>query len=247
MSQRQNRLFAIYAMVNFILLVTLVFTAYTSAATLIWSDDFNDGNFDGWTVTYGSYTATDNRLLAIEASSCINHQSTVNVGTWSFDLYISGLGSSGAHVCFSCEDFVIYPQTGYDLKVGRNAFELMLWVQYYDWLLGSYYPSTQIAGWQHVDITRDVNGLIRIFVNGTLQIEVEDNTAFTSNYFHFFCGPGEGLDNVLVSDSIDIVPETNTNPGVPTTPQIPGFPLAAIAFSVTITLALGILTRRRRR
>ncbi len=246
MSVRSAPSLVFFVVVCLILVGGLVCSKVPVVAVEVWSDDFNDGNLDGWTVTYGSFSTVDNSLRALVPSSCINHSSSVNIGTWSFDLYISGLASSGAHVCYSCESFVIYPITGYDLKVSPNAFELMVWYQSYDDCIGSYYPPTRMTGWQHVDITRDSTGHICVFINGTLQIETEDTTITISNYFHFFCGPDEGLDNVVVSDSIDITPSTNTTPSTPMTPQIPGFHPATIILGIIIAISLGHIIHRRK-
>lgn len=245
MLKREGFSFVIYALVCGILLSSLVVITDSTSAMVVWSDDFNDGNYDGWTVTYGSFSLANNCLLAMEASSAINHPSTVTEGTWSFDLHSSGLTSSGVHLSFYCEDFVFYPKTGFDLKVGRNAFELMYWEDYYDIVLGAYYPTSHIMGWHHVDVTRDATGLMRVFINGTLRIEVANTPTITSNYFHFFCGPDEGIDNVVVSDSIDITPTPGT-PEVPTMPSIPGFPIAAIVTGIGVTIGLILLSRRRR-
>ncbi|MHA2047577.1 MAG: hypothetical protein ACW99G_22580, partial [Candidatus Thorarchaeota archaeon] len=65
----------------------------TEGAT-VWSDDFNDEIFDGWTVTKGIF-ATGNLVGHVSASllgnhpsySVIHHDSDIAVGTWSFDLY----------------------------------------------------------------------------------------------------------------------------------------------------------------
>ncbi len=63
-----------------------------SVATEILFDDFNDGNYDGWTPTeYGGgsiWTASEFHLqLNQTIIGAIAHESSVSTGTWSFDIY----------------------------------------------------------------------------------------------------------------------------------------------------------------
>ncbi|MFX1510452.1 MAG: hypothetical protein ACFFBR_09125 [Promethearchaeota archaeon] len=233
-----------WLVLGLILLVLFALLTQNTTAAIIWTDDFNDGNYDGWNVVYGVFSTDENLLRAQVGQSCINHPSTIIVGTWSFDFIFSGQISSGANIGFACEEVVLYPITGYVLKVGRSAFELVVWNESYDWIIGSYYPSHHINGRQQIDITRDETGLFRVYINSTLQIEAVDTTISASNYFHFFCGPNEALDNIRVSDSIDVILPTNTEPDVPNIPQIPGFPVLAIIFGVI--LAFSVKAKRTR-
>jgi hypothetical protein len=161
-------------------------------------------------------------------------------------VYVSGDGASGAHVCFYCEGFVIAPTTGYEVKVYPYSFELMLWFEYSELLLGTYHPTPWPRGWQHVDVTRDATGLMRVFVNGSLCIEAEQTPTITANFFHFFCGPGEALDNVVVSDSIDITPTTNADPNDFTTPLSGVIQLSILAVGIGVVAALVVLIRMRK-
>ena len=229
-----------------VLLISLVLLNPNSAsATLVWSDAFDDGNFDDWTVTYGAFSGAENALLAIQFSSAIHHPSTVMVGTWSFDLLIVDSGTSCLHVCFYCESFEIYPITGMDLKVSRNGFELMYWLDYYDDSIGEYFPPFVMVGWQHIDITRDDTGLIRVYINDSLRIETVDNRIPSSNYFYLLTNQGEGIDNIVVSDSIDITPTPETPSGTLFETLAPYLPLAVLGVALIAVLGVGILFRRR--
>ena len=142
---------------------------------------------------------------------------------------------------------VFYPITGYDLKVSRYGFELMYWLDYYDDSIGEYFPPVVMDGWQHVDITRDATGLIRVYINQTLRIETVDNRIPSSNYFHLLSGPGEGLDNIIVSDSVDITPTPGPgpNPGDLFTLLGPYLPLIGLGLALVVLLVIGVLLRRR--
>jgi hypothetical protein len=245
MPRRPHTYRSLFALVSVFLILSFVLNTRSTKATVVWSDTFDDGNYDGWTVTYGSFSCAENSLISNQYSSAINRPSTVMVGTWSFDLLLVDSGSSGIHVCFYCESFVFYPITGYDLKVSRYGFELMYWLDYYDDSIGEYFPSIVMDGWQHVDITRDDTGLIRVYINDSLQIETVDNRIPSSNYFHLVSGSGEGLDNIVVSDSVDITPTPGTNPGEFFILIGPYLPLVVLGVALLIALGVGVLLRRR--
>ena len=46
------------------LLLMMSFPVEVVSLTLDWSDDFTDGNYDGWTVTAGAYDASSGALTA---------------------------------------------------------------------------------------------------------------------------------------------------------------------------------------
>ncbi|MFW9944805.1 MAG: hypothetical protein ACFFB7_07395, partial [Candidatus Sifarchaeia archaeon] len=68
------------------LLLLVTSAATPSNATEIWSDDFEDGDYEGW-VTPSSYTASEGVLRAHRPSALIYRESTVSTGTWRFDLF----------------------------------------------------------------------------------------------------------------------------------------------------------------
>lgn len=74
-------------------LLLVAFIPIPAYAAEVWSDDFDDENYDGWTVTEGEFTCADGYLEVTEhdvgwnAWSGIYHNSTVTSGTWSFDYF----------------------------------------------------------------------------------------------------------------------------------------------------------------
>jgi hypothetical protein len=88
---------------------------------VVWSDDFNDGNYDGWTIcenmdlyngSYGfansNWSAANNYLqVDHEDHGIITHPSSIAYGTWSFDFKANetqvGLGSSVEIVLISSD------------------------------------------------------------------------------------------------------------------------------------------------
>ncbi|MFX0208658.1 MAG: hypothetical protein ACFFDT_21940, partial [Candidatus Hodarchaeota archaeon] len=63
----------------------------------------------------------------------------------------------------------------------------------------------RVSGWNHIDVTRDSNGQFYVFHDGTLVIEVIDNTYTTSNSFEFLAETwGHAIDNITVDDEISV-------------------------------------------
>jgi hypothetical protein len=61
-----------------------------SSAVVVWSDNFDDGNYDDWTVDLGDWRILDGTMDAYhvdEIESIAWHESTQVTGTWSFDYY----------------------------------------------------------------------------------------------------------------------------------------------------------------
>ena len=58
-----------------------------SKGTVIWADNFNDGNYNGWAV-YGGQFIVSSGILQITGTEdgMIYRNSTVAVGTWSWDM-----------------------------------------------------------------------------------------------------------------------------------------------------------------
>ena len=72
-----------------VLLCGTVLSNLVSASEFDWSDNFDDGNYDGWTVIQGGFGVTDGVLVGTangpgDASCSIYHESNVSMGTWSF-------------------------------------------------------------------------------------------------------------------------------------------------------------------
>jgi hypothetical protein len=216
-------------------------------AATVWSDDFNDGNYDGWTVNLGSFSATSNRLeSAGPDSNYISHPSTVATGTWSFDL------SSFGRVYFMASDLVPgnIPENGYFIYYHAAAIELRCVENSVGDLLDTY-PIPALATYSF-DITRDTDGNMYLYLDGELIMQ-EQNLVHDSSTHFFVCiiDSGIWIDNIDVSDTVDIEPPTTpttpTEPTEPTTPTgIPGFPAFAVGVGIVTALGIGIILRRRK-
>jgi len=231
-----------------VLLCVSLFMAFPCKAATVWSDNFNDGNYDGWTVAYGSFSA-ENKTLETEAFSLVYCPSDVTTGTWSFDLSVSN--NAGLWIMFMSSDptewtgytgFGDFPQQGMDIYING------IWIsaglspvrdKYVVTSFFSYNFPAGTSGWQHFDITRDSNGRTCVYHNGTLSIDVVIPDIITSEYFAF-CSPGKAaIDNIVVSDTVDIQP-----PAAPFYTQTWFY--AAVGAVAVVVVAIVVLLMRKK-
>ncbi|MFW9964811.1 MAG: OmpL47-type beta-barrel domain-containing protein [Candidatus Sifarchaeia archaeon] len=183
-----------------------------------WSDDFNDGNFDGWSVTRGGYSAANYYLEGMTSTwNYIEHASTAVVGSWSFDYNFYG-GPDGIWqgpdgdlgIWFIANDHwhsgdTTQLQSGYFIYFHPHVNAIELWMDpgdegYNRVLLGSWSPPNFVKSW-HVDITRDSNGVFNVYLDGVNRIQATDTTFYTSSFFGFLGYNLQEMDNVVVQDT----------------------------------------------
>ena len=199
---------------------------YPCPTGVVWSDNFNDGDYDGWSVTSGMFLAEENTLKAVsegsieryqsisEESNVVVHPSTVTTGTWSFDVYVTGDG--GGEILF-----MMVPGRTYMIDITSDT--IYLWRRGIDeegrrvggvMLHFPYIVRDPFSGWQHIDITREENGRIRVYHEGELvigdfllAIGSYDTLLTTSHDFLYIApSPGMALDSIVVSNTIDVFP-----------------------------------------
>jgi len=249
----------------------VAFIPIPTYAAKVWSDDFDDGNYDDWTVTEGAFTCADGYLKATEYAdeygqwSGICYNSTVVSGTWSFDYYYIG----GIHFSATLMTDTQHSQGGYNLviHIRSNAVEIgvkqISWTVFASWEFPPGYES-----WTHIDVTIDDSRNMQVFVNGTHRLSYSlFSTSYTMQYFGFATknGIGNAIDNIVVSDTMDVVctnatceldhyeattettpTTTTTNDTTPT--DVPALPLELIALgggAVVVVLVLVIFMKRK--
>jgi len=248
-SYKPGRVSSVLAVLGVLLLVCS--TSYAlppGRAATVWSDDFNDGDYAGWTVDHGTYTAVSYRLEnTADILNTIYHASTVTTGTWSFDLdIVSPSVPNPTWVLFMSDDVI----NGYGVTFGLTKVMLQKTVNGVFTALASYLigpnEGTVLRALEHVDVTRNAAGEMHVWVNGTHRLFYQDTTFTTSTYFVHGSETDAAhyLDNVVVSNTVDIEPPTTNT--TTTTTAIPGFAVPAIALGLVIALATAIVYRRRR-
>ena len=73
-------------------------------------------------------------------------------------------------------------------------------------MIGEYILSSSASSWQHIDVTRDVDGRTRVYLNRTLYIDVVDHVVRKSHVFWYEPYEGASIDNIVVSNTVDIEP-----------------------------------------
>ncbi|MFX1475168.1 MAG: hypothetical protein ACFFCO_06815 [Promethearchaeota archaeon] len=242
--EQLSKRFTLTLVVGVLLWCLLIHAPPCQAAT-VWSDDFNDGTLDGWTVDTGVFSADDHTLQGDAGMmSRASHTSTVATGTWSFDIHCGYLGIGVQFISLEIGAPLI-EYYSYDITVsGRN--EQIYFFRHWNYVptrLGNYTPTT-ILGWHHFDITRDADGQFYVYINGTLAMEFVDTTYNSSNYFVVQAELDTAIDNIRVSDTVDISPPTTSNGELP--PGIPGFPAVTIGAGLVLAMVL-ILGKRRKK
>jgi hypothetical protein len=177
----------------------------TPDTSIVWSDDFEDGDTEGWE-GWGSTKDDDffvsEGVLSFSNGGVIRHPSTVSIGTWSFDVFLK-------------EEFGGTPYE-VDFMVGSDSHK---WVEITNlpntqiWLYGGEEPvfmdfGEKLAGQHHFDVTRGEDFVTKVYMNGEFLIETYDDSTIDSEYFYFWAMcEGPALDNVVVRNQvIDIQP-----------------------------------------
>jgi hypothetical protein len=184
--------------------------ATNAPAAVVWSDDFADGNMDGWDTWeyFGgdvNFTVVDGIVYSGgDGINMASHPSAVAYGTWSFDVLIGGYQVSGIN-------FINDPDgIGYGLRfaieshqgIGQSSIQLVK--DYPEVLLG--HKVMNPSGWHNMIVTRDNTGYMCVYADAELIIEAVDNSGTSSvDFLLVFEESADcGFDNVSVSDSVDM-------------------------------------------
>jgi hypothetical protein len=206
----------------------MAFPVEANAAVMNWSDDFDDGNYDGWTVNEGTFDASGGMLTATGYApgpdwGGIDHQSNTSMGTWSFDLHVveeTVVPPTHLWICFMRES------RGFAFEGNIYAIELLSTTLYLykgsGTSLGSY-SMGYINGYHHIRIERNTTDANYFYVyhNDVLAIE-----AFTLvnpydwGYFSFHSTLGSSIDNITVTEFVeDPTPTPTPTETESTTPE----------------------------
>lgn len=253
-----------YKIVGLAILFLLCWMGYvpqSCSSTVVWSDNFDDGNYDGWTICENSryssgsaWLATNNYLeLNQSGFGIISHPSDVAYGSWSFDFRANESQvelQTKAEIVFissnldgaRSEDWYGYwvefrvssisPSKNFTLSLRRGDFSGVLVV------IDGYYTPVPVAGWHHINVTRDTNGLFKVYHNGDIIMQGEDTTFQTSELFAFYVEKWQMIDNIVVDNE---PPQTTTNS------EFPDWWIVVIigASAVVIIAVLVVILKRR--
>ncbi|MHA2302738.1 MAG: hypothetical protein ACXACD_17465 [Candidatus Thorarchaeota archaeon] len=226
----------------------------TANATVIWEDDFDDENLDGWTIfgwesmdspvkIEGNFSAASGMLTALDDDlNVARHDSNVTVGTWSFDMFVPDDDYGFIRVEFM--------SNGASLGAHGN----MSWIAVSAWFYGTaplFYLlyglgssktllktiNRPLQGWHHIEASRNDDGRFLVYFNGTLEANVTSTLVTSSTYLQVLCNnvTGAAIDNLVVEV------ETPT-PSLP--PDIITYVIVGGVAAVVIVVAIVFLRRR---
>jgi hypothetical protein len=206
------------------LLYSISYLPILSEAAEVWTDSFDDLNYDGWTVDLGAFTCENGYLEATELDAAveyasIRYNSSISSGTWSFDClvvleppiwyyYFVGLMSEDPE---NTDDaFIVIEVEYYRINVKRG---------YADTLASWSFKNSLEGTWTHIDVTIDEDWIVNVFVNGTHRINYASFPRERDwQCFKFFpVGVGSAIDNIVVSDDIDYESLSFNESYIPTT------------------------------
>jgi hypothetical protein len=252
---RRMNLFAGFTV--FVLCISVCTT--TSDATVIWQDNFDD--LDDWTIfgyentssqvrIEGNFSAADGTLKVLDDDVNIaRHESSVTVGTWSFDMYVpnDGDGEISVEIMSNGTQSWVETTTNNSLVVVGAYPEDDRFRVWWRKLTSSGVLATisdiPLPGWHHIEVSRTSDHHFYVSFNGTLKAEFVSDSVTKSTYLQFFCynAAGAAIDNLVVRDDVP-----TTTPTTPTSPTLP-WELIAIVGGVAIgVIVLAIVVLRRR-
>jgi hypothetical protein len=189
---------------------------FSTPVTAVWSDNFDNGNYNDWEVLTGNFSLVTGALKGTGErldQHRVRHVSPTAYGTWSFDLSLntSSLTEEHLNVFFMSSIFSNSNQDGYYLTTWIDPPSRYIFSKLKNDVnteLGVYDYSTGLSRFQHIDITRDHDGHFNIFVNASLIIEAFDDSLTTSTYFGFHSLGSHAFDDVYIDDSTILWPKT---------------------------------------
>ena len=258
---------------GFVIGLIFVFSLFPqSAAAVDWEDNFDDGNYDGWTVAYGEWRVEWEEkwletYLGAGMIHRISHPSDVVVGTWSFDHYHGYDAFQEYTTVWFLTNGTDTPDEnyGYGLRMRQNDIYLIRlrgeWDQ--DMLIsGAVYTPDEPYDktWTHYDITRNSTGAFHVYVNATTDVAEPVFTVVDTEYSYserliidVRGDVSHCIDNIVVDDNITITPRAPTTP-TPTattttegpTPLMDPILLVAGAGVAGIVIVAAVVFMRRR-
>ena len=239
----------------FVLCISVCTT--TANATVIWEDNFDNPDLPGWTFfgyendtspveIGGNFSAASGMLTGLDDDMNVaRHNSTTNVGIWSFDMFVPDVS---VRYGFFYVDFMSNGVVNNELGnlsvlcVGASFEDSRFWLEegigsnYHN--LRSYTPDV-FQGWYHIEVSRNSTGHLNVWFNGTLRMDIVDMSITSSTYFQVvsYNVTGAAIDNLVVDDGIHTTTTEDTLP----------WDLIAIGAGVAVAVIVLVIVYLRRR
>ena len=231
------------------------------SADIVWEDNFDD--LDDWTIfgyesdtslvqIEGNFSAADGTLKVLDDGiNFARHNSTVNVGTWSFDMFVpdpeDDVGAMYVYIMSNgSRPIPTYPSDFVAVGAWRqnpsSSWHFIVWAMNgHDWKIHSTIYRTPIQGWHHIEVCRTSDGHFYVYFNGTLKADFIYNDVTISTYLEFYCysATGAAIDNLVVEDTLLPTPTPTTTPTETTTTTTPTTTPTDGGFDTTMILLIG--------
>ena len=212
----KHRILTILSMVLLAILLIGCASTPTPDPSIVWSDDFEDGDKEGWMdySTGARFFVEEGVLNNDESSDGITyHESKVSNGTWSFDLFYPeepGNYEPSYEIGVTCDqDFWFCFGFKSAIEGSKNtSVSIITWEDMQKYTYDSVKLGERLVGWKHFDVTRDESGNSNIFVDGELILQYKAEISFSPQRLYIFTSVrGPAIDNVIVRNQvIDIQP-----------------------------------------
>jgi hypothetical protein len=237
----------------------------------VWSEDFNDGNYDGWgtmgiditgegvLVSTPNWSVNDGVLCAGEGPhfNIANHTSTIVYGKWEFDFYVVVGPWHHSAVYITKEGWELQEgvENGYAIAFAQSSYSVsepgihIAKSSGYHSTWHEFWLTPVNNTWFHVEVTHRENGTFNVYINGTLRIEWVDDSLPDSTHFELALEPGCRVDNIVVSrfveDTTTTTTETDTTTDV-TQPPDYTFLIIAVAGVAVLVIVIMIFMKLRK-
>jgi len=198
------------------MLTTTVEPTSTPDPSIIWGDDFEDGDLTGWIIPDewgGEFFVEDGNLKVGPCLECddpkiqvISHASAVATGTWSFDLFHpemlnTFIGFTSNPRYGQADDRSEFYNHGLNFDAGMQRVYVYFFYegrnsQPYQ------YAMRDLSGWQHFDITRTEDGHTMVYLNGAPIFDYSDDRINASEDFYIVGVEGMQYDNIVVRNQV---------------------------------------------
>lgn len=255
------------------MVLTLGLFPNSASATVVWSDDFSDGNYDGWTVWNGTWDASGGFLEATGTQSpetnTIVHDNGQIYGTYTFDFYKSSSVTGFYYIAVVGENIgVLNLDLGHTIQ---DWYGVMFYQDYINLvrvsnngapnILYTYEHTEEFDGWYTVSVSVMSNDSVSLSFEGELKATVTSMISLyisSGDYSYILSPPDGAIDNIEVTDyDPSTITETTTTttttttepPTTPTDGPPAPIPLELIAIGIggaaVVVIILVIVLKRR--
>ena len=170
-------------------------TTSSNVDTFPFYDDFDDNNYDGWSVQSGTWSAVSGYLTKTDAGGWygISIPFSMDSAIWEFDLKHGG---DTFMFFFMDENGDVFTMDGYAIKLtGVEASSSL-----YEKPDGiDHFFFTRGGDWNNIKVTRNTTGFMEVFIDDVSKGSVTDVSVLDSAYLSLWGYDGGGaIDNIIV-------------------------------------------------